>query len=175
MGLQSAEEVADVVDVHDDGSVTVSRTLDEMRAGRAPAAQVVEPRDEAQQQRTGTGASKADTSSPTTQSEPAAEAQASAMQTEATGDDQNGLFDETGLIQGIREEIEIAKTPEELDLARSLIRDVADEAVKAELNALASARMRAINDAQAQPASDRQQTPAASAAQRRPRAPISAE
>lgn len=175
MGLQTAEEAVDMIDVHEDGSLTVTRTLDEVRAERAPAAEVVQP-----------AQAPAQTASPTTQQSAGVSATASETNKPATAaaasapaasdDSQDGFaFDLNGLITGIREEIEAANTAEELDLARSLIRDVTDEQVKAELNALASQRMRAISATQSEPAGTEPQSRAAPTGQRRPRGPISAE
>ncbi|WP_257765340.1 hypothetical protein [Burkholderia glumae] len=167
MGLTSVEEVADIVDVHDDGSVSVSRTtIDELRGGRAqpadevphatPAAQTHEQHDE------DSPADDGQAEDPPHEDAPAADDDAGAQQ---GGFD----FDVEGLVRGIREDIEDAKTAEELDLARSMIRDVPDEAAKADLNARAAARMRAITAAAEQAAAK----PAA--ATRRPRGPISAD
>ncbi|WP_175788540.1 hypothetical protein [Burkholderia cenocepacia] len=168
MGLTTVEEAADIVDVHDDGSYSVNRaTLDELRAGRVQPADEV-PRDAAPAQ-TGTA------SEPQTDGIPAA-AQDDPVddqdepRTDA-GHAQGGFsFDVDGLVRGIREDIESAATAEDLDLARSAISGVPDEAAKADLNAAASARMRAITTA----ADQAQQQPRAGAA-RRARGPISAD
>lgn len=168
MGLTSVEEVADIVDVHDDGSYSVNRaTLDELRGGRTQPAEEV-PRAAAAE----TGTPAAATAAEPADAEPPAREGAGAPP--AADGQQGGFeFDVAGLVRGIREDIESAKTPEDLDLARSMIRDVPDEAAKAELNALASARMRAIS-ATEQPADKPAATQSAPAA-RRPRGPISAE
>ncbi|WP_408580253.1 hypothetical protein [Burkholderia cenocepacia] len=169
MGLTTVEEAADIVDVHDDGSYSVNRaTLDELRGGRTQPAEEV-PR----------GAEPAQTG-------PATESRAAGAPPAATEadpvDDQDGPaeggdhgqggfdFDVAGLVRGIREDIESAATAEDLDLARSAIAGVPDEAAKADLNAAASSRMRAITAA----AEQAQQQPRAGAA-RRTRAPISAD
>lgn len=169
MGLTTVEEAADIVDVHDDGSYSVNRaTLDELRGGRA------QPADEVS-----SGAEPAQTGSAT-------ESRAAGAPPAATDadpiDDQDGPaddgnhgqggfdFDVAGLVRGIREDIESAATAEDLDLARSAIAGVPDEAAKADLNAAASARMRAITVA----AEQAQQQPRTGAA-RRTRAPISAD
>ncbi|WP_431207481.1 hypothetical protein [Burkholderia cepacia] len=170
MGMgRTSEEEADVVDVSPDGSYTVySTTLDELRGGRA------EPADEVPR-----GASQAQTGSATeptthgaspaaTQADPADDQDGPQMN---EGDGQGGFdFDVAGLVRGIREDIESAATAEDLDLARSAIAGVPDEAAKADLNAAASARMRAITAA-AEQAQQQQRTGAA----RRTRAPISAD
>ncbi|WP_069705222.1 hypothetical protein [Burkholderia seminalis] len=168
MGLTTVEEAADIVDVHDDGSYSVNRaTLDELRGGRAQPADEV-PRGAAPAQ-TGTA------SEPQTDGEQAA-AQADPVDDQdepraGAGQSQGGFeFDVEGLVRGIREDIESAATAEDLDLARSAIAGVPDEAAKADLNAAASARMRAITAA----AEQTQQQPR-SGAPRRARAPISAD
>ncbi|HEM8999515.1 TPA: hypothetical protein U2T46_001560 [Burkholderia cenocepacia] len=168
MGLTTVEEAADIVDVHDDGSYSVNRaTLDELRGSRVQPADEV-PRGTAPDQ---TGP----TSEPQTDGPPAA-AQADPVDDQdephaGAGQSQGGFeFDVEGLVRGIREDIESAATAEDLDLARSAIAGVPDEAAKADLNAAASARMRAITAA----AEQAQQQPRAGAA-RRARAPISAD
>ncbi|MBR8434856.1 hypothetical protein KDW37_29260 [Burkholderia cenocepacia] len=168
MGLTTVEEAADIVDVHDDGSYSVSRaTLDELRGSR------VQPADEVPR---GTAPDQAGPASePQTDGQPAA-AQADPVDDQdepraGAGQSQGGFeFDVEGLVRGIREDIQSAATAEDLDLARSAIAGVPDEAAKADLNAAASARMRAITAA----AEQAQQQPRASAA-RRARAPISAD
>ena len=168
MGLTTVEEAADIVDVHDDGSYSMNRaTLDELRAGRAQPAEEV-PRG-AEPAQTGPAAESRQAGAP-----PAA-TQANPVDQDGPADDgnqgQGGFdFDVAGLVRGIREDIESAATAEDLDLARSAIAGVPDEAAKADLNAAASARMRAITAA----AEQGQQQPRAGAA-RRTRAPISAD
>lgn len=175
MGMgRTSEEESDVVDVSPDGSYTVySTTLDELRGGRAEPAEEV-PR----------GASQAQTG-PATES-PAHGASPAATQADPV-DDQDGPpedgghgqggfeFDAAGLVRGIREDIESAKTPEDLDLARSAISGVSDETAKAELNALASARMRAISSAAEQSAAGKATAQTTAPSGRRPRNPINAD
>ncbi|KVH04206.1 hypothetical protein WS84_17545 [Burkholderia anthina] len=175
MGMgRTSEEEADVVDVSPDGSYTVySTTLDELRGGRAEPADEV-PRGASQPQ---TGSA---TESHTHGASPAA-AQADPV------DDQDGPpedgnhgqggfdFDVAGLVRGIREDIESAKSPEDLDLARSAIAGVPDETAKAELNALASARMRAITAAAEQAVASKASSQTTAPAGRRPRSPINAD
>ncbi|KVR94026.1 hypothetical protein WK27_29930 [Burkholderia vietnamiensis] len=175
MGMgRTSEEEADVVDVSPDGSYTVySTTLDELRGGRAEPADEV-PRGASQPQ---TGPA---TESHTHGVSPAA-AQADPVDDqggppEDGGHDQGGFdFDAAGLVRGIREDIESAKTPEDLDLARSAISGVPDETAKAELNALASARMRAITAAAEQAAAGKTTAQTTAPAGRRPRNPINAD
>lgn len=172
MGLQTAEEVADIVDVNPDGSYTVSTPLEEARAARSPGARAAATRAPVAEEVASSVEKEATAAASEAEPKPAA-TQAPAQASQAH-DQQDGFsFDEAGMITGIREEIDAANTAEELDLARSVIRDVTDESVKAELNALAAQRMRAINAGQSQASAS---TPTPSPApQRRPRAPISAE
>ncbi|AOI98130.1 hypothetical protein [Burkholderia sp. LA-2-3-30-S1-D2] len=195
MGLITVEEAADIVDVNPDGSYSVNRTtLDEMRAGRAQQAEEVgratqsdpQPgwqqgaydaaRDPSQTVRQPhTTATTTDTGEATnaTQADPVDDQDGPQ---EDDGDGQGGFdFDVAGLVRGIREDIESAKTPEDLDLARSAISGVPDETAKAELNALASARMRAITAAAEQSATGKASAQATAPAGRRPRNPINAD
>ncbi|HHL4111668.1 TPA: hypothetical protein ACQ7VA_004338 [Burkholderia sola] len=173
MGLTSVEEVADIVDVHEDGSYSVNRsTLDELRAGRAQPAEEVSRATPAQ---TGPATVSRESAAPTS------DAHADPVDDQGEpGDDDDGDqggfdFDVSGLVLGIREDIESAKTPEDLDLARSAITGVPDETAKAELNALASARMRAITAAAEQAAAGKATAQTTAPAGRRPRNPINAD
>ncbi|AOI65529.1 hypothetical protein WS51_18160 [Burkholderia territorii] len=168
MGLTTVEEAADIVDVHDDGTYSMNRaTLDELRAGRAQPADEV-PRGAVPPAETDPATGANADSAPAT-ADNAGPVDAQDAPREERG--QSGFsFDADGLVRGIREDIESAATAEDLDLARSAIAGVQDEAAKADLNAAASARMRAITAA----AEQAQQPPRASAA-RRARAPISAD
>lgn len=194
MGLITVEEAADIVDVNPDGSYSVNRTtLDEMRAGRAQQAEEVgratqsdpqpgwqhgaydaerDPSQTVRQPRTAaTSADTGDTTT-TTQADPVDDEDGPQ---DDGGDGQGGFdFDVAGLVRGIREDIESAKTPEDLDLARSAISGVPDETAKAELNALASARMRAITAATEQSATSKAAAQTTASA-RRPRGPINAD
>jgi hypothetical protein len=165
MGMgRTTEEEVDVVDVNPDGSYSVNPTpLDELRGERAPAAEVVSPTTEAAAQATAGAANRTDAAPAKSDAGDESRPSTSAGQQDGFG------FDEAGMITGIREEIDAARTAEEIDLARSLIRDVCDENVKAELNARAAQRMRDINAGQAPAAQP------ASTTQRRPRAAINAE
>ncbi|HDV8348790.1 TPA: hypothetical protein RKT01_000526 [Burkholderia vietnamiensis] len=195
MGLITVEEAADIVDVNPDGSYSVNRTsLDEMRAGRAQQAEEVghatqsdpqpgwqhgaydaerHPSQTVRQPRTAaTSADTGDTTT-TTQADPVDDQDGPQ---DDGGDGQSGFdFDVAGLVRGIREDIESAKTPEDLDLARSAISGVPDETAKAELNALASARMRAITAAAEQAAAGKATAQTTAPAGRRPRNPINAD
>ncbi|WP_175992647.1 hypothetical protein [Burkholderia vietnamiensis] len=173
MGLTSVEEVADIVDVHEDGSYSVNRsTLDELRAGRAQPAEEVSRATPAQ---TGPATESHENAAPPSD----AHADPVDDQGEPGDDDDGGQggfdFDVAGLVRGIREDIESAKSPEDLDLARSAISGVPDETAKAELNALASARMRAITAAAEQSITGKATAQTNAPAGRRPRNPINAD
>lgn len=170
MGLTSVEEATEIVDVHDDGTVSVSRsTLDELRGGAR-----AQPADEVPRAPASSPAAQA-SSAPLADADDQGDlAEGDALAGRAEGDGQQGGFDFDieGLVRGIREDIESANTAEQLDLARSAISGVPDEAVKADLNALASARMRAITAAAEQTAGVSQKSQAGA---RRARGPISAD
>ncbi|WP_175689666.1 hypothetical protein [Burkholderia anthina] len=199
MGLTTVEEAADIVDLNPDGSYSVNRTtIDEMRTGRAQPAEEVgrttatqaDPQPGGQN---GTYDTARDPSQAVRQPHTAAASAGAAGEspagTQSSHDDgagdaglpegelqQGGFeFDESGLVQGIREDIAAASTAEDLDLARSAISGVSDEATKADLNAAASARMRAITAAADEQAQQQRQQQQRASTQRRPRAPISAE
>ncbi|WP_063890989.1 hypothetical protein [Burkholderia ubonensis] len=173
MGMgRTSEEEADIVDVYPDGSFTVqTTTLDSLRTGPAQPADEV-PR--------GTPAT-----TPAQQNEHPPEEDGDHQGGEPRLDDapraadnghQGGFdFDVSGLVRGIREDIQSAKTPEDLDLARSAIAGVPDETAKAELNAFASARMREITAAAEQSAGGATAAQTTAPAGRRARAPISAD
>ncbi|AIO49624.1 hypothetical protein DM44_3137 [Burkholderia cepacia] len=193
MGLITVEEAADIVDVNPDGSYSVNRTtIDEVRAGRAQQAEEVgratlsdpqpgwqhgaydaerDPSQTVRQPRT--AATDTGEATNATQADPVDDRDGPQ---EDDGDGQGGFdFDVAGLVRGIREDIESAKTPEDLDLARSAISGVPDESAKAELNALASARMRAITSAAEQSAAGKATAQTNAPAGRRPRNPINAD
>ncbi|WP_343726655.1 hypothetical protein [Burkholderia seminalis] len=194
MGLTTVEEAADIVDVNPDGSYSVNRaTLDEMRAGRTQQAEEVgrttqtdpQPgwqhgaydaaRDPSQTVRQPHTAATTTDSGETTTGTQEPDGGASG-QPEDEDRQQGGFdFDVAGLVRGIREDIESAKTPEDLDLARSAISGVPDETAKAELNALASARMRAITAAAEQAPAGKASSQTTAPAGRRPRGPINAD
>ncbi|KVE42052.1 hypothetical protein [Burkholderia sp. BDU5] len=173
MGLMTVEEAADIVDVHEDGTYSVNRaTLDELRTGRVQPAEEVSRGAPTQ---TGAAAESSE------DAPPLAVVQADLVDDQdepEDGEDGNrgGFdFDVSGLVRGIREDIDSAKTPEDLDLARSAIAGVPDETAKAELNAHASARMRAITADAEKAASGAPAAQATAPAGRRARAPISAD
>ncbi|WP_322073365.1 hypothetical protein [Burkholderia cepacia] len=195
MGLITVEEAADIVDVNPDGSYSVNRTtLDEMRGGRAQQAEEVGRATQSDPQpswRHGAYDAARDLSQTVRQPHTTATTTDTHETTTATQadpvDDQDGPqeddghgqggfdFDVAGLVRGIREDIESAKTPEDLDLARSAISGVPDETAKAELNAFASTRMRAITTAAEQAATGKATAQTTAPAGRRPRNPINAD
>lgn len=175
MGMgRTSEEEADIVDVYPDGSFTVqTTTLDILRAGPA------QPAEEVRRTTVAAPSAPTDEQPPEGEGDNAGQREARASD-EVPGDadhaPQGGFdFDVSGLVLGIREDIESAKTPEDLDLARSAIAGVPDETAKAELNALASARMRAITAAAEQAAAGKATVQSTAPAGRRPRNPINAD
>lgn len=173
MGLSSQEELIDTVEVRADGTVAVTSTLEELRGGRAEPAEEV-PRGASQGQPGSTTESHTHGASPAAAQTDPVDDQDGPQKDDGHG--QGGFeFDATGLVRGIREDIESAKTPEDLDLARSAISGVPDETAKAELNALASARMRAITAATEQAAAGKATAQTTAPASRRPRNPINAD
>lgn len=153
MGLPTAEELADVIDVNADGSYTVS--LESMRSDGASSqpADLVPP----VPPRSSVG-EKAEvvpsTAGQAEQEQPAGMAE--------QGADQQAQFD------AVKRELLEATTPEDVDYARSLIKNVADEQAKAMLNQIASRRIRELSTPDETP-------PAAAQPARRERRPISAD
>lgn len=155
MGLQSVEEAQDVIDVQPDGSYTVTRTVDELRGASVPRAEVVDP----------TPNAAADQAGPEVGAQPAGDdAGQSTAQTQA----QQEIPGAGGLtFKAVQEELIDAKTIEDLDYARSLIKQVINEQDKTELHQLASQRMRELTP---------QDTPAqTTTTTRRTRTPVGAE
>ncbi|UEC01210.1 MULTISPECIES: hypothetical protein [Burkholderia cepacia complex] len=173
MGMgRTSEEEADIVDVYPDGSFTVqTTTLDTLRSGPA------RPAEEVRSTAVAGPSAPADEQSPEGAGADQVGAQAAHEGADGAGNAPQGGFDfdAAGLVRGIREDIESAKTPEDLDLARSAISGVPDETAKAELNALASARMRAITAAAEQAAAGKASSQTTAPAGRRPRGPINAD
>ncbi|WP_230678014.1 hypothetical protein [Burkholderia gladioli] len=174
MGMgRTSEEEADIVDVHPDGSFTVqTTTLDNLRG--TPA----QPAEEVRRTAAPTVSTQADAPLSEGGANGAEEPLADSGHGAATDTGQQGGFgfDVKGLVRGIREDIDEAKTPEDLDLSRSAISAVPDEVAKAELNALAAARMRSMtDDAERASVASRKNASASSSAGRRSRTPINAE
>lgn len=126
MGLPTADELADVVDVAPDGSYTVS--VESLRQGTAPAqpVDIVDAEAHAHQG-------------------PTADTQTS---TSASEDDQRA---DAPTFKDINRELLTASTVEALDFARSLIAEIPDEAQKAALNQVATRRMRELMKADDEP------------------------
>lgn len=153
MGLQSVEEVQDIIDVQPDGSFTVTRTVDDLRNTPAPAAEVV--------------AAETATSTPAAAPAPApTEAQSQAKDDTGSSPAHGEPAGET--FEDVKRDLMEAKTLEDLDFARSLIKQVQSEEHKAELNQIAAQRMRDIAPPQDTPA----QTTTAT---RRTRTPVGAD
>ncbi|WP_407059222.1 hypothetical protein ACKZDW_02235 (plasmid) [Ralstonia syzygii subsp. celebesensis] len=164
MGLSSAEELQDVVNVRPDGSVEITSeafSLSELRKP-VPRAEVV-------------GAEVPDA---TTEPAPAAAAgqagQFGSVEPATHGEDGAASGGGAATFDDVQRELEGARTIEDLDFARSLIRQIDNEQDKAELNQIAARRMRDIAPPEpgGQGASAGQ---TAAAATRRPRAPVSAD
>jgi len=153
MGMgRTSEEERDIIDIHDDGSYTVSRTtIDELRGGPAPAADVVEPQATPAAAEVKPGAQQDDLI-------PADDGQ-SAPQT---------VDGPTLTFKDVNRELLQAENAEDLDFARSLIKQVPDEKEQATLHQVASRRMRELSP----PADD---APAAQQTTRRQREPINAD
>lgn len=165
MGLPTVEESQDIIDVHPDGTYTVAKpTVDDLRSGaRAAAAQPAQPADVVDRQ----------------PQEPAA-APNEGAQAGPEGGQQEDLLPpddaqpptdgETLTFDNVKRELLGAQSVEDLDFARSLIKQVPGEQDKAALNQMASRLMRELT----QPA-DKEQAAATTAQPRRNRAPIGAE
>ncbi|MGK2829198.1 hypothetical protein ACSI5F_03715 [Ralstonia pseudosolanacearum] len=159
MGLQSVEEAQEIIDLNPDGSYTVATaTVDELRAGKrtgpAQPAEVVEEDMPSQQE--GGGADGADEED-------------DRVHADMVGEDQTtGSIDPATDFEYVQNELQSARTLEDLDFARSLIKKVDNEQDKAELNQIATRRMREIAPPQDTPAQTTNTT-------RRPRAPVSAD
>jgi len=155
MGLTSAEELQDVVNVRPDGSVEITTESFSLSELRKPVqrADVVDP---ASHGNDDSGKGDAGASSGADQ-----EANIGAEQTGHSGA-QGETFED------VKHDLLASKTIEDLDYARSLIKQVADEQHKAELNQIAAQRMRDIAPPQDTPA----QTTTAT---RRTRTPVGAD
>lgn len=153
MGLQSVEEAQDIIDVQPDGSFTVTRTVDDLRNTPAPAAEVV----------------AADTPASTPAPAPApAPAEVQSQPKDDTGSSSAHGEPAGETFEDVKRDLMEAKTLEDLDFARSLIKQVHSEEHKAELNQIAAQRMRDIAPPQDAPA----QTTTAT---RRTRTPVGAD
>lgn len=163
MGLQSVEEAQDIIDLHPDGSYTVASTsVDELRGGaRAAAAQPAQPAEVVERK-----AAPAQTAS--------AEVEKQEVETYDAPVDEQELDDnadtdagDAATFQDVNRELLQAQSIEDLDYARSLIKQIPDEKQKATLNQVAARRMRELS-----PPDD---GAAAATTARRNRAPINAD
>lgn len=164
MGLQTVEEAQDIIDVNPDGSYSVaSASVNELRgAARTTApqrAEVVErPQEPAEHQASGS-AEPADDEDGVDDGGQQADLIPADDGRQQEGDRASLTF------QQVNRELLAAQSVEDLDFARSLIKQVPDEKEKATLNQVASRRMRELAPPDEPPA----QT------QRRARAPINAD
>lgn len=165
MGLQTVEEAQDIVDLNPDGSYSVaSASVNELRgAARTAAAQpaeVVERPEEAAEQQ------------PTGDTQPAADADNDVgRQADLIPDDEDHQQQDDRAplsFKDVNRELLQAQTVEDLDFARSQIKQVVGEAEQATLHQVASRRMRELT-APAEDTAPAQQTA------RRQRAPINAD
>nr|DAH57940.1 MAG TPA: RecT protein [Caudoviricetes sp.] len=166
MGMgKTTEERMDTVEIMDDGSVSVSTSLRDLREAPAQPAEVVQRSTERVSERT---------PEPTTAS-PATEVEKQEAQPRTTASDELPL--DGGQQDGaeppltfneVKTELLTAGTVEDLDYARSLIKQISDEEAKAALNSIAARRMGELT---------KKDEPAVAAAQpaRRARAPINAD
>jgi len=167
MGLQTVEEAQDIIDLNPDGSYSVASTsVNELRgAARNTAAQPAEVVEQAAEpageQATG-NAPPADDADDGDDSGQQADLIPADEGSPHQGDNAPLSFQE------VNRELLQAQTAEDLDFARSLIKQVADEKEKATLNQVASRRMRELSTP-AEDAAPPQQTA------RRLRAPINAD
>jgi hypothetical protein len=123
MGLSTAEEQTDIIDMHDDGSYTV--TTEQLRAGQARAAEIVESN-----QGEATIAQEGATTANATEQE-----ELKAESTEAL------------TFAQVADSLERAKDIDVLDVAADLIGAVADKAQQKELTALYNKRRKQIEAA----------------------------
>lgn len=164
MGLQTVEEAQDIIDLNPDGSYSVaSASVNELRgAARTAAAQPAEVVEHPEEP---TGATD-DNQSPDDAGDEDGGQQADLIPADE-GSQQQG--DSAPLsFKGVNRELLQAQTVEDLDFARSQIKQVAGEAEQATLHQVASRRMRELT----QPSEDA--APAQQTA-RRQRAPINAD
>ncbi|WP_287497816.1 hypothetical protein [Pandoraea sp. CB10b_02] len=161
MGLQTVEEAQDIIDLNPDGSFTVpSTTVGEMRTNAMQTAARAEPADVVESAQ---GSGAAQKSAPDENQQPGLDIGDGAAQTDA-GDSQH---DTAAEFSHVNSALLSAKNVDELDYARSLIKDVADERQQATLHQVASRRMRDLTPA------DEATTAAPSA--RRARAPLNTD
>ncbi|MBB3006009.1 hypothetical protein [Cupriavidus alkaliphilus] len=160
MGLQSVEEAQDIIDLHPDGSYTVASTsVDELRGGaRAAAAQPAQPAEVVERKPAPAQTDSSEMEKPEVDTADA-----------PAGEPEHGNAGDAGAagptFQDVNRELLQASSLEDLDYARSLIKQLPDETQKATLNQVAARRMRELappDEPAAQPT-------------RRARAPINAD
>lgn len=162
MGLQTAEESADIIDVNPDGSYTVqSTTVGEMRTGASQRATRAEPADVVD---------AAQDSGASTQGAAGDQQPELDVDGDAVTDTDAGQQSEAAEFSHVNSELLSAKTVEELDYARSLIKDVPNEQQQATLHGVASRRMRELTTA-----ADGDQQDAKPQTRTRTRAPLNAD
>lgn len=159
MGLQTVEEAQDIIDLNPDGSYSVaSASVNELR-GAARAA-TTQPAEIVQHPEETTGPQATGDTQPSDDADDSGQAD---LIPEDEGSQQQG--DNAVLtFNDVNRELLQAQTAEDLDFARSLIKQVIDEKEKATLNQVASRRMRELSApaedaAPAQPAARRQRAP----------------
>ncbi|SCB10133.1 hypothetical protein [Cupriavidus alkaliphilus] len=158
MGLQSVEEAQDIIDLHPDGSYTVASTsVDELRSGARAAAQPTQPAEVVERKPAPVQTASSEVEKP--------EVDAAHAPAGEPGPGDNTGADDAPTFQDVNRELLQASSLEDLDYARSLIKQLPDETQKATLNQVAARRMRELappDESAAQPT-------------RRSRAPINAD
>lgn len=143
MGLQSVEEAQDIIDLNPDGSYTVASTsVDELR-GNTARAQPAQPAEMVKRQPEPAAAAGAEPEVADVPDDDAPEGdlldEGDQVGQEGTGDGEAALT-----FQDVNRELLTAKTIDDLDYARSLIKQIPDEKAKATLNSVAARRMREL-------------------------------
>ncbi|MDW3683066.1 hypothetical protein RA280_15175 [Cupriavidus sp. CV2] len=161
MGLQTAEESTDIIDINPDGSYTVASTsVDELR-GRARPADVVQqgaadPMNPQPGWQDGAYDAEREPAQPVRKQAAAPSTEGEKQESQARQPAGNELPLDHGLQEGqpgasadeppltfneVKTELLTAGTVEDLDYARSLIKQIPDEEAKATLNSIAARRM----------------------------------
>ncbi|AHB06373.1 hypothetical protein U875_14230 [Pandoraea pnomenusa 3kgm] len=155
MGMgRTSEEERDIIDINPDGSYVVpTMSVDDLRANATQATARAEPADVVGEQAPQHAAAADDGQQPGL---------------DIDGNDDAGHDGDAPTFKDINRELLTASTVEELDLARSMISGLADEAHKATLNQVAARRVRELTQAAEEPST-------AAPAGRRARAPLNAE
>lgn len=166
MGLQSVEEAQDIIDLNPDGSYTVASTsVDDLR-GNTARAQPTQPADVVKRQPDPVATAAAEPEVADVPGDDAADRELPLDEGQQVGQEGTGDGEAALTFQDVNRELLTARTIDDLDYARSLIKQISDEKAKATLNSVAARRMRELappdEAAAAQPA-------------RRARAPINAD